>query len=77
MKDKDIILLIIVCKMGYFSVIKILLKVGVDILICDGFKLLIIVVFCEGYICVVKELIKVGVSVNCFYCGEILLFVVC
>lgn len=63
--------------MGYFSVIKILLKVGVDILICDGFNLLIIVVFCEGYICVVEELIKVGVSVNCFYCGEILLFVVC
>lgn len=63
--------------MGYFSVIKILLKVGVDILICDGFNLLIIVVFCEGYICVVIELIKVGVSVNSFYCGEILLFVVC
>lgn len=41
-----------------------LLKVGVDVNLCNGFKILFIIVCNFGYLILIEELIKVGVDVN-------------
>lgn len=57
-------LLIIVCKRGYLSVVKELIKVRVNINVCYRYKILLISVCEINSVCLVKELIKVGVNVN-------------
>lgn len=57
-------LLVIVCFYGYFSIVKVLLNVGVFVNLKFYYWILLVVVSYRGYVCLVEELINVGVFVN-------------
>lgn len=57
LKDKDYILLILVCEEGNLWIVVVLIDVGVDVNFKVWCKRLIIVVCMEGYFDVVKYLI--------------------
>lgn len=61
-KNEDIgMLLIVVCKMGYFRVVEVFLKNEVDVSLEDGYEIvLLIVVYENNYFDIVELLIKNG-----------------
>lgn len=71
------IFLMVVCEMGYVSIVELLINVGVNVNFNDGDKILLIVVCGNGDLNVVEELIKVGFNVNFSDGDKILLIFVC
>lgn len=71
-------LLIFVCVCGFLGVVKELIKVGVEVNLCNILNEIFLIVICVfGYVYVFEELIKVGVDFNlCNGFDEILLIVV-
>lgn len=65
LRDGGLILLVVDCYMGYLSVVKELIKIGVDVNLFDGDKKIFLIFVCYGgYLNVVVELINLGVCVN-------------
>lgn len=58
------IFLVVVCEKSNLSIVKMLIKVGVDVNCLNYGKILLLVVCENGYFNVVMELIIVGVDVN-------------
>lgn len=77
MSYENEILLMIVSYMGYFNIVKELIKVGVDVNFNDGDKIFLIVVCYCLYINIVGELIKEGVVINLMDKEKMLLIIVC
>lgn len=76
-KILGMVLLVIVCFYGYFSIVKMLLNVGVFVNLKFYYWILIVVVSYRGYLCIVEELIKVGVDVNIGFGYKLFLEFVC
>lgn len=55
-------MLIVVCLLGYLSIVEELIKVGVNVNMNDVFYIFFKVVFKNRYFCIVKVLIEVGVD---------------